>query len=195
MGAIIPLKVLKGRALRGFFPDLLPWHDRRIQSPKYLRTFTKKRNSDGSQSVLDLPEDVEGTSIRSGGAIVISNHPSCDIYHVGGQSEMNKENPGRTLLLQQFARTDTRNYSASAAFEDYFTYSLNRSSSWVDGKKSQKHERICKEEAAAGLKSPKNYSNSVSTIERRLQQVKWCPEIMPEYSAQAQSRFKDFFGK
>ena len=57
------------------------------------------------------------------------------------------------------------------------------------------HDRICKEEAAAGLKSPKNYSNSVSTIERQLQQVKWCPEIMPEYSAQAQSRFKDFFGK
>ena len=48
---------------------------------KILKDLYKKRNSDGSQSVLDLPEDVKGTSIRSGGAIVISNHPSCDIYH------------------------------------------------------------------------------------------------------------------
>ena len=75
------IESIEGKGPAWIFPRLASMARPANTVTKMLKDLYKKRNSDGSRSVLDLPEDVKGTSIRSGGAIVISNHPSCDIYH------------------------------------------------------------------------------------------------------------------
>ena len=205
-----------------------------------------------SVSSTHTPSSKEGWSHERKRQIDYEDHHEIivEASNSGNPCEMNKEPPAKKVSVR-FTRTDTHNYSASAAFEDYYSYELDNNSSWIDGKKSQKHvksmitrvvkffvdcatpnmmeillsnprgeqgssqwlvwnrekistfkslevivhERLCKEESAKGMKSPKGYSNSVSTLERRLQQIKWSPQVTLEYSAQAQTSFKSFFGK